>query len=101
MYQPGTDPALMLPGWFGPNSQTGLTCANVPRSARVAQVNQNMTTETGVITGRPRQAQQREQRDHHHRQHRHVQPVGPRDDHVSGEVPAEGAEHQVGADDRD
>jgi len=25
MYQPGTDPALMLPGWDGPTSQTGLT----------------------------------------------------------------------------
>jgi len=50
MYQPGTEPALMLPGWFGPNSQTGFTCANVPRRASVAQVNQNMTTETGVIT---------------------------------------------------
>src|SRR6185437_2757910 len=49
-----TDPALMLPGWLGPNSQIGLTCANVPRSARVAPVNQNMTTETGVITGRLR-----------------------------------------------
>ena len=52
MYQPGTDPALMLPGWFGPNSQTGLTCANVPRSASVAQVNQNIVTDTGVITAR-------------------------------------------------
>ncbi len=51
MYQPGTDPALMLPGWFGPNSQTGLTCANVPRSASVAQVNQNLITDTGVMTG--------------------------------------------------
>ena len=101
MYQPGTDPALMLPGWLGPNSQTGLTCANVPRSARVAPVNQNMTTETGVITGRLRQAQQREQRDHHHRQHRHVQPVRPRDDHVPGEVSAEDPHHQVRADDRD
>ena len=39
----------MLPGWLGPNSQTGFTCANVPSSAIVAQVNQNMTTETGVI----------------------------------------------------
>jgi hypothetical protein len=54
MYQPGTDPALMLPGWFGPNNQTGLTCTNVPRRASVAQVNQNMTTDTGVITGRLR-----------------------------------------------
>ena len=56
MYQPGTDPALMLPGWFGPNSQTGLTCANVPRSAIVAQVNQNMITDTGVITALLRRA---------------------------------------------
>ncbi len=101
MYQPGTDPALMLPGWEGPNSQTGLTCANVPRSASVAQVNQNIVTDTGVITGRLRLAQQGQQRDHHDRQHRHVQPVGPRDDLVTGEVPAEDPQHQVRADDRD
>ena len=39
MYQSGTAPELMLPGWDGPISQTGLICATVPSRTRVAQVN--------------------------------------------------------------
>ena len=39
MYQSGTEPALMLPGWYGPISQTGLICAIVPSKTSTAQVN--------------------------------------------------------------
>ena len=40
MYQSGTEPALMLPGWYGPTSHTGLICAIVPSRASTAQVEQ-------------------------------------------------------------
>ena len=39
MYQSGAEQALMLPGWYGPTSHTGLICAIVPSRASTAQVN--------------------------------------------------------------
>ena len=39
MYQSGTAPALMPPGWYGPYSHTGLICAIVPSRTSTAQVN--------------------------------------------------------------
>ena len=53
MYQSGTAPALMLPGWYGPTSHTGLICAIVPSRTRVAQVN------SGSGSGRTRRGQRR------------------------------------------
>ena len=38
MYQSGTAPELMLPGWYGPISHTGLICAIVPSRTSTAQV---------------------------------------------------------------
>ena len=39
MYQSGTEPALMLPGSYGPNSHTGLICAAAPSATSTAPVN--------------------------------------------------------------
>ena len=39
MYQSGAAPELMLPGWYGPISHTGLICAIVPSRTSTAQVN--------------------------------------------------------------
>ena len=39
MYQSGTEPELMLPGWYGPYSHTGLICAIAPSRTSTAQVN--------------------------------------------------------------
>jgi hypothetical protein len=54
-YQSGTEPALMLPGWFGPISHTGLIWATTPSRVSVAPVNgsSGSTRRTRAARGRP------------------------------------------------
>lgn len=55
MYQSGTEPALMLPGWYGPYSHTGLICAAAPSATSAAAVNgsSGSTRRTRTVRGVP------------------------------------------------
>ena len=54
MYQSGTEPELMLPGWYGPNSHTGLICASAPSATSTAPVNGSIGSTRRTRSGRGR-----------------------------------------------
>ncbi len=76
MYQSGTEPALMLPGWYGPNSHTGLICAAAPSSdQRGAGERQQRVDPPDADRPRPAAAvAEQEQRSKHYGQHRRCAP---------------------------
>ena len=105
MYQSGTAPELMLPGWDGPISQTGLICATVPSRTRIAQVNGSSgssRTRRGHRSGatEPGPEAGQEQRAGHDREDEDVHPVVAADDLMPGGSTTEDPEHQVRPDHR-
>src|SRR5579859_5815127 len=54
MYQSGTAPALILPGWYGPYNHTGLICATAPSATSTAPVNGSMGSTRQGRNGRDR-----------------------------------------------
>ena len=101
MYQSGTAPELMLPGWDGPTSHTGLICAIVPSRTSTAQV--NSSSGSGPHPARPPQRRPeagQEQRAGQGREDEDVHPVVAADDLMPGGSTAEDPEHQVRPDHR-
>ena len=85
MYQSGTAPELMLPGWDGPTSHTGLICAIVPSRTSTAQGEQQQRIRPHPARPPQRRPEaEQEQRADQDREDEDVHPVVAADDLMPG-----------------